>query len=206
MSDQLSQFDDLPPAPTGRVIRAAEAEAWQSGYAFLDAAKRESTRLRDAARLAYANNAAQGYQDGKAEGDAEAARLVNETVVKVDRYLASLDKDVVDLALDIVRRVLGEFDVSALVGKAAARAISDIRRAKYLRVTVHPSAAAAVQAEMRDRVGDNSLGINIEIITDSSLSPAACIVSTDIAVIDASIEAQLNAIAAAMAVKSEVGS
>ncbi|RWO20495.1 type III secretion system stator protein SctL [Mesorhizobium sp.] len=193
----------VPRRPVARILRAAEARAWQDGHAFLDEARRDAQQLRDAARRAYAAEYAQGYEDSKARGDADAARLVSETAVKVDRYLGGLEAEIITLALDVVRRVLGEFDASMLVAKAAAQAVTEIRRAKYLKVRLHPASVNRVRDELNAVLRESDLGMTIEIDADDTLATDACILSTDIAVIDASIEAQLNAIAAAISSKAE---
>ena len=193
----------VPRRPVARILRAAEARAWQDGHAFLDEARRDAQQLRDAARRAYAAEYAQGYEDGKARGDADAARLVSETAVKVDRYLGGLEAEIINLALDVVRRVLGEFDASMLVAKAAAQAVTEIRRAKYLKVRLHPASVNRVRDELNAVLRESDLGMTVEIDADDTLATGACILSTDIAVIDASIEAQLNAIAAAISSKAE---
>ncbi len=193
----------VPRRPVARILRAAEARAWQDGHAFLDEARRDAQQLRDAARRAYAAEYAQGYEDGKAQGDADAARLVSETAVKVDRYLGGLEAEITHLALDVVRRVLGEFDASMLVAKAAAQAVTEIRRAKYLKVRVHPASVNRVRDELNAVLRESDLGMTVEIDADNALATGACILSTDIAVIDASIEAQLKAIAAAISSKAE---
>ena len=193
----------VPRRPVARILRAAEARAWQDGHAFLDEARRDAQQLRDAARRAYAAEYAQGYEDGKAQGDADAARLVSETAVKVDRYLGGLEAEIINLALDVVRRVLGEFDASMLVAKAAAQAVTEIRRAKYLKVRLHPASVNRVRDELNAVLRESDLGMTVEIDADDTLATGACILSTDIAVIDASIEAQLDAIAAAISSKAE---
>jgi type III secretion protein L len=193
----------VPRRPNGRILRAAEARAWQDAHAFLDEARRDAQQLRDAARRAYAAEYAQGYEDGKAKGDADAARLVSETAVKVDRYLGGLEAEIITLALDVVRRVLGEFDAGMLVAKAAAQAVTEIRRAKYLKIRLHPASVNRVRDELNAVLRESDLGMTVEIDADDTLATGACILSTDIAVIDASIEAQLNAIAAAISSKAE---
>ncbi|MET3591665.1 MULTISPECIES: type III secretion system stator protein SctL [Mesorhizobium] len=195
--------NDMPRRPYARILRAAEARAWQDGYAFLDGARRDAHQMRDAARRAYAAEYAQGYEDGKAQGDADAARLISETAVKVDRYLGGLEAEVTSLALDVVRRILGEFDVGTLVAKAAGQAVTDIRRAKYLKVRIHPASVDRVREELDAALRKSDLGMTVEIDVDDALAPAACILSTDVAVIDASIDAQLDAIATAISSKAE---
>ncbi|MER9999013.1 type III secretion system stator protein SctL [Mesorhizobium sp. M0051] len=196
--------DAVPGRPFARILRAAEVRALQDGHAFLDEARRDAQQLRDAARRAYAAEYAQGYEDGKAQGDADATRLISETAVKVDHYFGGLEAEVISLALDVVRRMLGEFDVSTLVAKAARQAVIEIRRAKYLKVRVHPASVDRVRDELDAVLRESDLGMTVEIDADDALATGACIVSTDFAVVDATIDAQLQAIAAAIASKAEV--
>lgn len=206
MVEESGALHDLLPAkPSGRVLKPAEAQAWRSGFDFLETAKREASQMRERARQGYASEYAQGYQDGKAAGEAEAARLINDTVAKVDSYLHGIENEVVGLALDIVRRVLSDLDVKQRVVQAAKQAIADIRRAKYIRITVHPDSVANVESELAALVDEDTLGCTVEVDGDSSLTMHACIVATDVSVFDASIEAQLEALANAIGADGEGG-
>jgi type III secretion protein L len=189
MSDNSSQqTPDLPKAPGTRIIRAAEEGAWRDGYRFLA----EVNRFVEDER-------AKGFAEGRAEGLREASRLVLETSRKTDQYLASLGHEIAGLAFDIVRRVLSEFDGVELVARAARNALADFRHAKAVRVRVHPGAEAHVRKILFDhlaRSGPSAVSLTVE--ADPLLAPGDCILSTDFAVIEATIETQLAAIAAAM--------
>lgn len=202
MTDAAAPNHDLPTRPVGRVLRAAEATAWQEGFAFREAAKRESAELRDAARKAYASEYAQGYDDGLIAGSAEAVQLLTATTVSVDRYLEKLEGEVIDLALDVVRKMLGGFDAGTLVAKAARQAIADVRRAKYLRISVHPDMLDTVRTELNDMLAAGEIGFSVEIEADGQLAHHACVVKTDAAVVDASIEGQLAALRSALQAKA----
>ncbi|WP_192251692.1 type III secretion system stator protein SctL [Mesorhizobium silamurunense] len=203
MVEPVTATTDMPRRSYARILRAAEARAWQDGYAFLDGARRDAQQMRDAARRAYAAEYAQGYEDGKAQGDADASRLISETAVKVDRYLGGLEAEVTSLALEVVRRILGEFDVGTLVARAAKQAVTEIRRAKYLKIRVHPASVDRVREELDAILRKSDLGMTVEIDTDDALAATACILSTDVAVVDASIDVQLDAIATAISSKAE---
>ncbi|QEN85330.1 HrpE/YscL family type III secretion apparatus protein [Labrys sp. KNU-23] len=189
---------DRPKRPTGRILRAAEAKAWQDGYGFLETARQDAGHLREAGRRAYAAEYAQGYEDGLAEGKREAARLLTETTVKLDRYIAGVENQVTDLVLEVTRRMLGSFDLDELVAKIARQAVAEVRQAKYLRLTVHPDAYDRVREEL-DLLGrERQFDFAIETATDSTLARDACIVASEAAVVDASVGTQLDAIAAAL--------
>jgi type III secretion protein L len=186
---------DLPKGPTATVLRAKDAEAWRNGYSFLAEASRTSEQIRQEARAAYSAEQARGYQDGRAEGAAEATRLLSETTIKIDRYFANLDQEIGRLVMDIVRRVLGEFDVSDLVSRAAAHAIGDFRGEKSLTICVHPEALERVRTALGGTSRGNALAVTVE--SDPQLLKDGCVIRTEFAVVDASIETQLAVIAEA---------
>jgi len=203
MAADANRHAVLPTRPTARILPAAEARAWQDGFVLLETARREAQQTRDRARHAYASEYARGYDDGKAAGDADAARLVAETVAKVDHYLAGLKAEVAGLAVDIVKRVLGEFEVSDLVAHAADRAIADIRRARFIRLSIHPDVLDAVRSRLGPMLENNRFGFAIEVRADGELAPGACIVTTDFAVVDASVDTQIDTISAILAAEDE---
>jgi type III secretion protein L len=182
---------DLPKGPTATVLRAKDAEAWRNGYSFLAEASRTSEQIRQEARAAYSAEQARGYEDGRAEGAAEATRLLSETTIKIDRYFANLDQEIGRLVMDIVRQVLGEFDVTDLVSRAAAHAIGDFRGEKSLTICVHPEALERV----RTALGGAGLAVTVE--SDPHLLKDGCVIRTEFAVVDAGIETQLSVIAEA---------
>jgi type III secretion protein L len=188
----------LPGRPAARILRAAEAQAWQDGFAFLETARQEAAQLREAGRRAYAGEYAQGYEDGLAAGREEASRLVAEATVKLDGYFAGLEDQLAQLVLEVTRRLLGAFEQDDLVARAARQAIAEIRRAKYLKVTVHPDAFETVRAALDAMAKERRFGFAVEVEPDGTLARDACILATEAAVVDASVATQLEAIAAAL--------
>jgi type III secretion protein L len=178
---------DMPASPGKKIIRAKDAALWLEGYRFLE----EIKSIHEA-------EFARGYAEGKAEGAAEAAALVNNAAVNVDRYIASLDQQIAALAMKIVRRVLGDLDVTDLIARAAAQALNDFRREKNLKISVHPAALERVRASLIAHVREAGLGVNLTVEADATLSKEACVIASDFAVIDASVDTQLTALAKAI--------
>jgi type III secretion protein L len=194
--NQIS-LDDLPREPGVNVLRAAEAAVWQDGYRFLAAVRRAAAQVNEIARKTYAVEYARGFAEGRMAGADEAARLVSETTLKVDRHLTSLEREIGALALNVVRRVLGELDAGELIARAAAQAVGEFRREKWLKVTVHPAVADRVRTALATLAQDGGPTVTVE--SDVALDERACIVASDFAVVDASLEAQLQAFTAAFA-------
>jgi type III secretion protein L len=183
-------------ATTGSVLSAKDVKAWQNAFDFLNEAEKQiaeqKKQAEEAASSLYASERARGYEEGKAE----ATSLIAETTLKVDRYLQSIEPQVAKLAMSVVHRVLGNFDTRDLVAAAAGQAVADLRREKRLTVTVHPDSVDSVSKEFA-RLGVSS-GMEVTIEGNPTLDPTACIIASDLAVIDASIKTQLTAIATAI--------
>ena len=191
----LNRQQSAGGSTTGSVINARDVKAWRDAFEFVNEAEKqiaeEKEQAEEAASHLYASERARGYEDGKAE----ATRLISETTLKVDHYLKSIEPQVAP-AMSVVHRVLGNFDTRDLVAAAAGHAVADLRREKQLTVTVHPDAVDSVSKELT-RLGLSSR-IEVSVEGNASLEPTACIVASDLAVVDASIQTQLAAIAAAI--------
>jgi type III secretion protein L len=193
MRPSEASIDQLPTRPGSRIVHAADAEAWQNGFQFSLQAQRRAERVEAAALGAHAAERARGYAEGRAEGEREAARLVVETVAAVDAYMATLPREVAGLAMSVVRRVIGEIDAPDLVARAAACAVAEFRRSRWLKVKVHPDAAARVTRALEQVIKDPGFCCTIE--ADAALGPDACILASEVAIVDAGIETQLAAFA-----------
>jgi type III secretion protein L len=181
---------------TGSVLNARDVKAWQDAFEFLNHAEKQiadqKTEAEETASRLYEAERARGYEDGKAE----ATKLIAETTLKVDRYLQSIEPQVAKLAMSVIDRVLGNFDTRDLVAAAAAHAIVDLRREKGLTVSVHPDVVDSVSKEFA-RLGLSGR-IEVTIEGNPALDRTACIIASDLAVVDASVKTQLAAIAAAI--------
>jgi type III secretion protein L len=195
-SVSLNRQQPAGGATTGSVLNARDVKAWQDAFEFLNHAEKqiaeERTQAEEVASRLYEAERARGYEDGKAE----ATKLITETTLKVDRFLQSIEPQVAQLAMSVVSRVLGNFDTRDLVAAAAAHAIGDLRREKRLTVSVHPDVVESVSREF-DRLGVKDR-MEVTIEGNPTLDPTACIIASDLAVIDASIKTQLTAIATAI--------
>jgi type III secretion protein L len=186
-------LDDLPAGPGTRIVRAAQIDVWQDGYRLLAAVREAAGKVEENARNTYDAAYAKGFAEGRSAGAIEASRLVRDTTLAVDRYLAKLEGEIGGLALGVVRRVLGEFDVADVVARAAAQALAEFRQEKFLKVTVHPAAADRVSTALAALTRESGATVTVE--SDPALDQGACIVTSDFAVVEASIEAQLRAFA-----------
>jgi type III secretion protein L len=190
-------LDDLPAEPGSRILRAADVDAWREGYRFLALVREAAANTEENARSAYDAAYEKGFAEGRAAGTIEADQLVRETTLAVDRYLSRLEKQIGTLVLNIVRRVIGQIDVADLVAHAVTQAMTEFRQEKNIRIAIHPAAADRVSSALAALAQDDQLAVTVE--HDPALDKGACILVSDVAVVDASIEVQMRTLEASLA-------
>jgi type III secretion protein L len=177
------------------VLRQAEAAQWMEGYAFLEQARQEAETLLASTQAQVDAARMQGYVEGQRAGIEAANKLLVGTTEQVNRYLAGLPDDLADLALDIVRRVLGRVENSELVAQLAREALAAFRGQHSITVRVAPEHSARVEAII---LSDVALASSVRIEPDAQLSLSQCTVLSPVAVVDASLDMQLDALRRAL--------
>jgi type III secretion protein L len=195
MSDgSVANLTSLPRSPGRRVVRAAEAQNWIDGYRFVEEARRCSDELTQSARTAYEEAKTRGFEEGRNAGSAEAAAIVADTNAKVDRYLSSIESQLTELSLAIVERVIGRFDDADIVARTAAHALTSFRREKHLKIRVSPELVEDVERALSVSLDTDHPQPSLAIEGDPQLSSRQCRIVSEFAVIDASLDAQLDII------------
>jgi len=184
----------VPRAPGRKIIRRQEAQNWIDGYRFIEEARRAADELLCDAHTAYQDAKKSGFEKARSEGAIEAAAIVADTTRRADRYLASLESQVAELALSIVEKVLGTFDDGAIVARTAQQAIASFRQEKMLTVRVSPQVADVVQRAIAAWSAGEADVPQLVIEADPAFEPRQCVIVSEFAVVDASLDAQLNVI------------
>ena len=174
----------------GAVLAAREEaarereEAAQAARAIVAAAREEAEAIRSSAR-----------ERGREEGQAAAASRIAEAAAARDRLLASVEGEVVGLALDVARRVVGELAARepAVAVESARRALAAARGRPGVLLRVHPDDAAAVRAA-RPAL-DRGVAAGVALLEDPELGRGGAVVeASDDTVVDARLELQLAAL------------
>lgn len=166
----------------------------------ISAANEEADRIRQATRdVGYKDGKEAGYQEGYKEAERLIQRLhviIDRTLEKRKDILDSLEGQVVELAILVVRRVvkvLSENQKNIVINNI----IQALHRLKsrsdiVIRVNLSDLEFATEHTNMfiREIEGDGKL----TLAEDSSVEPGGCIVETDFGEIDARISSQLNEI------------
>ena len=192
LEDTAAGLNSLPRSPGLKIIRREEAQNWLDGYRFVAEGRRAAEELLQRAQIAYDEMKLRGFAEGRNAGAAEATALVADTVVKVDQYLVSIEQQLAELSLSIVEQVLGRLADGEITTRVAKQALDAFRREKYVKIRVSPAMLEDVQRELSAWPGAAVAGPTLVIEPDPRLEPKQCTIVTEFAVVDASLDAQLN--------------
>jgi type III secretion protein L len=196
-------MNELPTRPGKIVLKAREAQAWIDGYAFIEQARQHASDVEKEARQTTAKAYAEGFAEGRRDGEAQAAELLSRTTQRIEEYLAGLDQSMAELCLKMVRRILGEFDDAELIARCVRQALVEYRHDMAVTVRVAPERVNEVSAQLAADERQDSPSCRVE--GDAQLGPGQCLLVSPIAVVDVGLEAQLNALREALAPGSANG-
>jgi type III secretion protein L len=142
---------------------------------------------------------AEGLQIGRTEAlNAWAQRTVNQAIesrAMLERQKLRL-RDIVSLC---VERLVGDGDRKALFARALKTISKLVQDVPMLTLRVHESDVAAAQMAVDELLAPGGSKFPIEVVVDITLPPGGCLFESDLGVIDAGLENQLQAIRRAVA-------
>jgi type III secretion protein L len=190
LDEALSELpNELPGRPALRIIRAAQAEPWIDGYAFLQAAREEAETIRKDSADWLEQARAEGFESARQQGAEQISVLLGETSLQVDGWLAGLEASLADLALNIVREVLDEMDDAERVVRCTRKALSAFRQDQALTLFVPRQEVDAVRRRIKAEL--DSLP-NIAVESDDQLTAGQARLSSPVGSVELGLEAQLQ--------------
>lgn len=144
---------DLPTRPAARILRAAEAQRWIDGYAFVDAAHEQARQIREQSQQWLEQARAEGFEKARQQGAEQQALLLAQTSVQVNGYLAGLEASLAELALGIARQVIGELDERERLLRCTAQALSAFRQDQQLSLLVPRSEVEGLRQRIAQELG-----------------------------------------------------
>ena len=177
--------DTVTPSAGTRVLKASEAAVLLEANAVLDAARE---RVADMERKA-------GYRDGVEEGRLEHAEKVMETVLSSVEYIEGIEATLVNVVAVAVRKVIGEIDENERIVRIVRNALVTVRNQQHVTIRVAPADEKAVREGLASMLASVPGGASfLDVVPDARLERGACLLESELGVVDASLETQLKAL------------
>lgn len=198
----LTPLDPLTPqrklqariAPGTRVLRAAQIAAWGQAEELIASARDQAEAIAIDARAAYDAQCQRGYAEGLAEAQMTQAEKMIETVGRTVEYFAQVEADMVALVMGAVRKIIEDYSDAERVLIVVKNALSVVRNQKQMTLRLHPQQVEGVRARINDLLAAYPGVGYLDILADGRLGPHACILESEIGLVEASIDGQIAAL------------
>lgn len=182
------------PDPSARVLRAADYTALVQAQALLDEARAQADAILAGAQEAFEAERRRGYEDGKQEALLDQAEKMIETVGRTVDYFAGVENEMVDLVMSAVRKVVDGFDDRDKVMIVVRNVLAVVRNQKHMTLRLNPDDVEVVRARINDILADYPGVGYLDLMADARLARGACILESEIGMVEASLEGQIAAL------------
>ena len=180
--------------PESKVVKRAEYAVLVEAQEIIDKAKREAEAITRRARTELEAERQRGYHEGREQAAAEMAEKIMGTVNEGAAYLQKIEALLVEVVDQALRRVLGEIDQHEVIARVVNRALESVRKKSDVTIRVSPSQAEYLQQRLKEMVSQSPHAGSLQVQPDNRLNNDACVLETDVGIVDASIQTQLKAI------------
>jgi type III secretion protein L len=188
-----------------KVLKQSEYSALLDAGSLLATAQTERQRILDEAQQGYERRLREGHAEGVEQGRREYAQQACGAALDAARTLDGLRDTIAGIVVKAVRAIVDESDPRTLYETALRRIDALVRDEAFLVVRVAPACrdavAAALQQAWPQRMGTGAgagAASPVRIVTDSRLSEEQCIVETPSGTLDVGLDAQIDALRAAI--------
>ncbi|NKI94053.1 HrpE/YscL family type III secretion apparatus protein [Rhizobacter sp. SG703] len=186
------------PAAAGKLIRAEAFWAWSDARALLEKAQHDAALVREEAHKAFAVQQQLGLAAGRQEARSEQAQAMMQMADRTRAHLEGVEERLVALVGEAVRKVIDDADAGTRVRSVVQRALALVRGQKQLTLRVNPAQADALRADLERVLAPFPTIECVDVAADARIAPDACLLESEIGVVEASLPAQLAALEAAL--------
>ena len=175
----------IPHSELGQLCEASE---------LLEAARRKAAEMEQAALDAYEEKRQEGYRDGLEEGKLEHAEKMMETILSSVEFIEGIESTLVHVVNQSIRKIIGDMDDKERIVAIVRNALNVVRGQQKVTVRVAPADEAAILEAMAAMTAGSSGNSFLTVVADPRLEKDACILESELGVVDASLSTQLKAL------------
>ena len=178
-----------------RLVKAADVATVRTAADIIASAEADAARIREEAKAAYEEERKRGYDKGLQDGKMEIAMQKLDLVDKSVEFMESVEGKMADVVMKALKMCVVEIGDREMVVNIVRKTMSAvIRTQRHVTLKVAPEMTGVVRERIAELRTDYPTVESFDVVEDSRLKGAACILETEAGVADASVETQLAAI------------
>lgn len=186
------EWDHTDPAQA--VMKASAVSTWVDAQGVLERARADADRIRSEAVAAFEAERRKGFEEGMELAQLEQTERMIDNAARMVDFFSSVEQRMVGLVMDAVRRIMADFDDTERVMAVVRSGLNVMRNQKQLTLRLSPDHAEAVRSRAAELL-QSYPGIGmLDIVSDSRLKGDATILESEIGVVEASVDMQLQAL------------
>ena len=182
---------DLQIAPGQQLLKATDYATYLDAQAVLEAARRRAAEIEADAKATFEAERQRGYQQGVAEAKQAMSEQLSATVAATAHHLDSVERQLIDLVLTSVTRIVGEFEADELALRLVRKGLSAMRGAQQIKLRLAPARAQALEQRLAEEFPDVAI---VDVIADPDLADDDCLLESELGTVNASASAQIDAL------------
>ncbi|MDE7469765.1 MAG: HrpE/YscL family type III secretion apparatus protein [Desulfovibrionaceae bacterium] len=177
-----------------KILKAEDYARFFESRSIMEDAKRRAQQIIEMAQEEYKIMQQRGFEAGLEDGKKElAAKMIEQIAAGVD-YFASIESTMVDIVTTAIEKIIGKMEDKDRINAIVHKALNYVRQQKKVLIRLSPEDLPFVQENLNEIVRTYP-GISfLDITPDTHLARGDCILESDIGIINASINSQIEAI------------
>lgn len=182
------------PAPGEKILRGDDLAAWKDAQGMLQAARLQADDILLQARRAFEEERRRGYAAGEHEARLKQAEKIMETVGQSVDYLARFEHEIIELVMRAIRKIIDGFSDEDKVMAVTRNALAIVRNQKQITLRLNPDQVESVRRRVNELLAAFPVVGYIDILEDTRVAYGACILESEVGLVEADLEGQIDAL------------
>ncbi len=193
MASNFIQLDNLAPRvkPGVKVIKSAEYMQYKSAKDLWHKSQQDIKKNKAEAEELKLQSIETGLNKGAEEAKARMASQMMKSASSLVSQLSNIEKDLTQVVVSAVRKIISDYDDEKLVFEAVKKGLQPVYNSQRVAIRVNPESIPFLSSQLDSLKHEIDF---LEILPDAKLKATDCIIESDIGIVDASIDSQLQAI------------
>jgi type III secretion protein L len=183
--------------PAARVVRAGELAAWLEAEQAVAIARDQAQAIVAETQAAFEAERRRGWEEGTETAHREGVQHMAEQIARTDEYFSQIEDRLAELVMQAVRRIVADYSDHEKVVYSVRSALAAVRNQKQITLRVHPDNVEHVRGRAALLLAEFPAVSLLDVVPDARMGRDACVLESDIGVVEASTEGQLAALEAA---------
>ena len=178
-----------------RVVKVTDVATVRSATEIIAAAEAEAARIREEAKAAFEAEKQRGYEKGLSDGKMEIAMQKLDQVDSSVAFMEGVEEKMAEVVMKALKTCVMEIGDHEMVVQIVRKTMAAvIRTQRTVTLKVAPELVETVRTRVSELTAAFPTIETFDVVEDTRLKGAACVLETEAGVADASVETQLAAI------------